>query len=60
MVYMDNRLYEGEFHLDQKTGKGYELLPNEAFYKGTFLNGKPHGKGTYQWPNGEIYDGEWV
>ena len=38
-------LYEGEFSLNHKMGKGYTIFPNGATYYGDFVNDRPHGHG---------------
>ena len=38
-------LYEGQFSLHHKMGKGYALFPNGSTYHGDFANDKPHGHG---------------
>jgi hypothetical protein len=46
-------LYEGEFSLDRKMGKGYAVLPNGSQYHGDFANDRPHGRGLLT--HGEEY-----
>ena len=41
-------LYEGEFSLNHKMGKGYFLFPNGSSYTGDFANDRPHGQGVLQ------------
>ena len=50
-MYKANRIYEGEWYEDLRSGKGYEKYTNGNLYYGEFLKGKAHGKGRYQWNN---------
>jgi hypothetical protein len=36
-------VYEGEFSLDFKVGKGYMKFPNGSIYFGDFQNNRTHG-----------------
>jgi len=58
MKYTSNRVYEGDWKNDIRTGKGFERYTNNT-YVGEFKKSKPWGKGVYKWSNGEVYDGEW-
>lgn len=60
MVYNSGRIYEGDWVMDKREGRGYEFFINGNTYQGEFRNNKAHGKGVYSWKNGEVYDGEWV
>ena len=44
-------VYEGEFSLDFKVGKGYMKFPNGAIYFGDFQNNKTHGEGWLKYSN---------
>lgn len=59
MVYVNGRVYEGEWENELKHGKGLEISPNGNTYKGQFLNGKPEGFGNFRWYHGEMYEGQW-
>ncbi len=50
-------LYEGEFSLNHKMGKGYMIFPNKSTYYGDFVNDKPHGHGLLTF-NSEYYMGD--
>lgn len=69
LIYVNGRVYEGQFSNDLKDGYGNELFPNKNRYEGYYSEGKPEGtillknclgKGLYLWQNGELYDGQWV
>ena len=47
MFYKKNRIYEGDWANDVRSGKGYERYSNANKYEGEFQNGKAHGKGVY-------------
>jgi hypothetical protein len=34
MVYLNGRIYEGEWFNDKRFGKGYEIYPNGNRYEG--------------------------
>lgn len=53
MLVTPHSLYEGEFSLDRKMGKGYAVLPNGSQYHGDFANDRPHGRGLLT--HGEEY-----
>lgn len=38
-------LYEGQFSLNHKMGKGYMVFSNHSAYYGDFINDKPQGHG---------------
>lgn len=38
-------IYEGNFSLGHKMGKGYIKYSNKSVYIGDFVNDKPHGQG---------------
>jgi len=59
IVYLSQRIYEGDWKNDKRNGRGYERFLNGNYYNGEYLNGRPHGKGVYTWQNNEVYDGEW-
>ncbi len=58
-MYLDSRIYEGEWENDVKHGKGLEINPNGNRYVGYYMNGMPEGVGVFTWRNGENYEGEW-
>ncbi len=38
-------IYEGQFSLNFKSGKGYQRFANGAIYLGDFQNNRTHGEG---------------
>jgi hypothetical protein len=53
------QVYEGDWYLGQRTGKGYLRCADGSTYDGSFVNGKRHGRGIYTNVKGDVYDGEW-
>lgn len=39
----EDTVYEGQFSLDFKSGKGYQKFPNGSVYVGDFQNNRTHG-----------------
>lgn len=52
-----NSIYEGEFSLNHKNGKGYIKYPNQSQYFGDFSNDKPNGHGFLKYQS-EYYIGD--
>lgn len=50
-VYREGKVYEGNFHLNQKSGYGVEVYPNGNIYIGDYAQNKKHGKGSFLWFN---------
>lgn len=46
VLLTSDTVYEGEFHLDFKVGKGYQKFPNGSVYFGDFINNRTHGQGS--------------
>jgi hypothetical protein len=46
VLLTEDAVYEGEFSLDFKAGKGYQKFPNGSIYFGDFVNNKTHGEGS--------------
>ena len=42
-VHIDGTTYEGEWHSDEKSGRGVETWSDGARYEGEFLHGSKHG-----------------
>lgn len=59
--YAKNYSYEGDFVMDEFSGKG-KLTKIEGgilkVYEGDFLNGKLNGTGKISFSNGEVYEGQ--
>lgn len=53
MEIRQETVYEGEFSLDFKKGKGYMKFPNSSVYFGDFVNNRTHGEGWLKF--GEEY-----
>jgi hypothetical protein len=68
--YFDGSFYLGEWDTEvssesEKTGLGFEYVPNKYYYLGRFSNGNRSGKGVIKIissrGNGFMgYDGEWM
>ena len=50
-------IYEGEFKMGQRNGRGTMKFPSGQVYKGEFKNGKKHGQGKMTYSNGDVYEG---
>jgi hypothetical protein len=50
-------VYEGEWSLDFKVGKGYMKFPNGSIYFGDFQNNRAHGEGWLKFGD-EYYVGD--
>jgi len=54
-------MYDGDWVMDKKHGKGVLNYATGDKYTGEYLDDKRHGKGYYVWKaNGLTYDGDWV
>ena len=52
-------MYEGNWREGLRSGDGFQVFEDEAFYWGEWEKGKAHGKGVYWQPDGLQYSGEW-
>ena len=52
-VYIDGRLYVGEFKDGKRNGTGTYTMPNGEKYVGEFKDGKENGTGTLTFPSGQ-------
>eukprot|EP00930_Biecheleria_cincta_P105249 TRINITY_DN9786_c0_g1_i1.p1 TRINITY_DN9786_c0_g1~~TRINITY_DN9786_c0_g1_i1.p1 ORF type:complete len:717 (-),score=151.63 TRINITY_DN9786_c0_g1_i1:9-2159(-) len=43
---------------DRDGGKGWEVLDDNSFFIGSYVDGKMHGNGKHFWTNGSTYVGE--
>ena len=57
-VHIDGTTYEGEWHSDEKSGRGVETWSDGARYEGEFLHGSKHGVGVYKSGTGVQYEGQ--
>jgi ankyrin repeat protein len=55
--YADS-MYEGDYHNDERHGKGKYTLANGDMYEGDYQDDKMHGKGKYTLANGDVYEGD--
>ncbi len=46
-----NIVYEGNFSLNYKNGKGYQKFPNNSEYYGDFVNDSAQGQGYLKFGN---------
>lgn len=57
VLQTEDTVYEGEFSLNFKSGKGYQKFPNGSIYIGDFENNRTHGEGSLRY-NDEYYIGD--
>ena len=57
-VFVDDNVYEGEFHLGMMHGKGVYNFTDGVVYSGSFVYNKITGTGSYKWPDSSSYSGE--
>lgn len=57
VLQTEDTVYEGEFSLNFKSGKGYQKFPNGSIYVGDFENNRTHGEGSLRY-NDEYYIGD--
>jgi hypothetical protein len=50
-VHKAGKFYEGEFHLNEKSGFAVEVYQNGNVYIGNFAQNKKHGHGSFFWFN---------
>jgi hypothetical protein len=53
-------LYDGDWVLDKRTGRGHCTIRGRETYTGAWLDNKFHGQGKYADADGNVYDGEWA
>lgn len=58
-MWANGETYSGNYHHDERTGKGIYLWPDGSRYEGDFLAGMRHGRGIFTSPEGIVYEGEW-
>ena len=46
MIWKDNSIYEGDYLMGRKDGKGKFTFPSGNVYDGYWIDGKQHGAGT--------------
>ena len=54
-MWPSGQYYEGEFRLDECSGRGTLFYPDGKKFDGLWKDGKKHGLGSYIWPNGAAY-----
>lgn len=64
LMYKTNGLkngdaYEGDFHLDTRSGKGTMVYRFEGTYTGDWEEDRRNGKGSQEFNNGFRYTGDW-
>merc|ERR1719424_2613097 len=52
-------VYEGEWHFNQKDGKGVLTSPINGTYKGEWVKNNKHGQGEWNSASGAVYSGQW-
>lgn len=52
-------VYDGDWHLGKRHGKGKIIWPKGDKYEGDWFEGKRHGKGVMLYSDGSSYNGEW-
>ena len=54
----DGDRYEGEFKVNEISGKGVYRWNDGKVYEGHWENNKMHGEGYLKWPDGKEYRGQ--
>ncbi|KAJ0407354.1 hypothetical protein P43SY_004782 [Pythium insidiosum] len=54
-----SELYEGDFRMGKRHGRGSLRAAHGDVYDGQFVDDYYHGRGVCAYPNGDVYDGEW-
>ncbi len=60
LVWVDGRVYEGDWTDDKFHGTGKYTYVNGDVYEGAFENGKRHGHGKVICADGAEYEGDWA
>ena len=47
MIYSDGEVYEGQYLMGKKCGRGRETYPSGEVYEGSFVNDIKNGKGLH-------------
>ena len=58
-TYPSGDKYVGEWHEDQKSGKGTYTWSDDDSYVGEFRDDRKHGQGTYTYSDGAKYVGDY-
>ncbi|CAG9764573.1 unnamed protein product [Ceutorhynchus assimilis] len=53
-------LYNGEWKISKRNGKGWLFYETDNWYDGLWVNNKKQGSGYRHYPNGSKYSGNWV
>ena len=52
-------VYEGQWRLGIKSGRGRMTYANGEVYDGMWLDNSRNGRGTYRYANGDVFTGRW-
>jgi hypothetical protein len=56
----DGVIYEGQWMLGKRHGRGKQIWPNGSIYEGYWSEDKANGKGRLIHALGDVYEGQWL